>query len=239
MYKQAGIYVHKTLVNKIVYNIYYSDLTLPWIILLPGLPQYIHKQSYLKKLISNYCILNPYYPGSFHSYGEFRVANLRRLVKESINLVSNKKFFDYFEEKKYNHSGLLEAIWGLSFGANLLYDYLLQKPNLYCDYLFVAPMFNLQLTSQKRYWEQKLSFLSKEVYMNVYRGLNKSEFLKWMRDLEDNDIDKKKYSIKVLYGEDDKYMDENFLSKKFSTTSLFPVKGYGHEIDNMLESHII
>jgi UDP-galactopyranose mutase len=239
MYKQAGIYVHKTLVNKIVYNIYYSDLSLPWIVLLPGLPQYVHKQNYLKKLISGYCILNPYYPGSFHSYGEFTVPNLQELVMESIELISQKEFFDYFNENIYKHSGQLKSIWGLSFGANLLYDYLLQKPELYCDYLFVSPMFNLQLAGQNRYWQQKLSFLSTEVYANVYRGLNKSEFLKWMRHLEENDINKMKYSTKVLYGEDDKYIDENFLRKKFNISSLLPMKGYAHEIDNMLESYII
>lgn len=238
MYKQAGIYVHKTLVNKIVYNIYYSELSLPWLILLPGLPQYIHKQSYLRKLISNYCILNPYYPGSFHSYDTFTVANLKKLVRESIKLISKEEFFDYYKKEVYTHSGQLEAIWGLSFGANLLYDYLLQKPNVYCDYLFVSPMFNLHLTSQKRYWQQKLSFLSTEVYQNVYRGLNKTEFLKWMKYLEDNDINKKDYSIKVLYGEDDKYMNRDFLKRKFDIETLLPMSGYAHEIDNMLESYI-
>jgi hypothetical protein len=240
MYKQTNLYVRKTLIKGIVYNFYFSDLSKPWIILLSGLPQYIFKQNYLKTLIETYSIIAPYYPGSFHSYKRFSLNNILQTTNETIKLIENGEIYDYFENKKYKISNNnIDWIFGLSFGANVLFDFLLKKDKDYLPntkFLLVSPMFNVSQDKQRLYWKQKLSFLSSKVYSNIYRGINDLELITWFSGLEQS-ITQEKNGI-VLYGREDIYIDKFFLKEKFPNFKIIPVNGYSHEVDKLVEYFI-
>ncbi len=239
MYKQSGLYVRKTLINNIVYNIYFSNLSKSWLIILPGIPQYIFKQSYIRDLIKNYSVLVPYYSGSFHSNGRFDVSSLKKTLHESINLIKNGEFYEYFEKKKYVCNTKISWVFGFSFGAIVLYDYLSSSKEgtlPTTEKLMISPMFNISNKKLLTYWDQKLDFLSSNVYKNVYRGLKKKEIITWFKNLE------KKTSLSssgiLLYGEEDKYINNLFYKEKLPNYKEVIAKGYSHEIDKLVEYFI-
>ncbi|MFZ5424914.1 MAG: hypothetical protein ACOZAO_03880 [Patescibacteria group bacterium] len=237
MYKQAGFYVRKTLVEDIVFNVFFTDLSKPWIIFLPGLPQYIHKHWYLKDLIQDYCVLNPYYPGSFHSFGEFTPTSFTKTVDTSITLLETKEFFDHFEQKAFEHTGVISGIWGLSFGANLIVEYLSRTSNVDIPVVIVSPMLKMSMPVLNDYWKQKTRFLASPVYQNIFRGLNDAAFRDWLNSTEALEIPPKTRGV-LLYGKNDRYMDADFLSAKFSALDIHILEEYAHEVDNIIGFYV-
>lgn len=238
MYKQAGMYVRKTKVGDIVFNIYFTDLTLPWIILLPGLPQYVHKQWYLKKLIQSRCVLNPYYPGSFHSDGQFNTASLGRVVDDSLDLLESGEFYDFFEDKIYSHGGVLDSVWGLSFGSNVLFDYMTQDNKRLIKPMLFGPLIQMSNPEQDKYFKQKVAFLGTEVYRNIYRGYNPQEVFEWVQGMENKSIKNTFKDGVVLFGKNDRLIDGDFLRSKFPTFEIKELDGFEHEIDNLVDRYI-
>ena len=238
MYKQAGMYVRKTKVENIVFNIYFTDLALPWVILLPGLPQYVHKQRYLKKLIQSRCVLNPYYSGSFHSDGQFNVSSLGRVVDNSLDLLESGEFYDFFENVTYSHSGILDSVWGLSFGSNVLFDYMTRDNKRLIKPVLFGPFIQMSNPEQDKYFNQKLPFLGTDVYKNVYRGYNPKEVFEWIREMEYKNIKKMYKNGVVVFGKNDRMIDGNFLRKKFPTFEVEAVDGFEHEIDDLTNLYV-
>ena len=237
MYKQAGLYVRKTIKHGIVYNIYTQNFSHPWIILLPGLPQYVHKQAYLKQLTKSYSVLVPYYPGSFHSDGKFTVKNVRDTLPSCLNLIRHGNFYDYFDKRNYQCNTEIKYILGLSFGGNVLFDYMSDSLLENIIPVFVSPMFNISSPSQSKYCEEKLNFLESQVYKNVYRGLNKERFMQWMKLLESKTVSSNQKG-QLVFGRDDKYMEESFLEEKFPMFTIKRIFGYSQEVASILEHYI-
>lgn len=238
MYKQAGIYVRKTKPEDIVFNIYFIDLELPWIILLPGLPQYIHKQWYLKKLVQSYCVLNPYYPGSFHSDGQFNISSLVQTVESSLRLLEAGKFYDFFEGVTYRHNGVLDSIWGLSFGSNVLFDYMTRCDKRLIKPVLFSPLIQLSNPTQNKYWHQKLTFLGSEVYRNIYRGYNPKELFRWLQIMENRKVKNTYKNGVVIFGKNDRLVDESFLKEKFPNFEIKAIDNLAHEVDNLVNAYI-
>ena len=221
-----------------VYNLLFTNLEHKWIIFLPGLPQYMHKQSYLKQLMQDYNVLIPYYPGSFHSGKKFTPKYLERVIPDCIKIIKDKVFYDYFERKKYTHSGEIEGIWGLSFGSILITQYLTcSKQPLNTNYLLAGPMFILTKELENKYWVPKLTFLQSKVYSKVYRGLNSNNLIAWIHNIEKKNIPGSAKGL-ILTGDNDTYMDLNFLKEKFSNFVFKSVRGYSHEVDNIISLYI-
>lgn len=215
MYKQAGIVVRKVKVDNIVSNIYFEDINLPWLILLPGLPQYFHKQSYFQDLVKKYVVLTPYYPGSFHSYGEFNLEELRKVIPECIKFIQKKEFYDFFESKLYKHSGEIAGIIGLSFGADLIIDYLAEEKSTYMTkYCLISPLFDMNNEKVIDYWDKKLGFLSSEVYTQIYKNLNKIELKNFFKNLTTKKIISDK-EIYIVAGKEDKYVTQELIGSYF------------------------
>lgn len=239
MYKQTNLYVRKTLENDIVYNIYSSDFNNPWIVILPGIPQYIFKQEFLKSLIRNYNVLSPYYLGSFNSNGIFSIQNIQKIIPESINLINKGELYEYFEKKIYKINTSVAWIFGLSFGGSVLFDFLASQNETILkniQKLIVSPMFNISKNELSSYWNQKLDFLSSPVYKNIYRGLNKSDIIKWFANIENKEPIKSNGIL--LYGEQDKYIDKEFYNQKLPNFTKKICTGYSHDIEKLLEYFI-
>ena len=243
MYKQAGIVVRKVRIGNIVANIYFEDINLPWLILLPGLPQYFHKQSYFQELIKKYVVLTPYYPGSFHSYGEFKLNQLEEVIPKCFEFINKREFYDFFESKLYKHSGKIEGIMGLSFGANLILDYLnkndVNKNIIFC---LISPIFDMNNEKVEDYWNKKLGFLATEVYTQIYKQLDIDELKKFFKQLTETK-NSTNSNIFVIAGDGDKYVTKDFIKSYFPKARHHFFEGIGHEVDKLLElvldNHII
>lgn len=213
-------------------------MDLPWIILLPGLPQYIHKQWYLKKLIKTHCVLNPYYPGSFHSDGEFCVDSLKGVVEDSLNLLCSGEFYDFFEQTSYQHSGVIDSVWGLSFGSNILFDYMNRCDRPSIRPVLFGPLIQFSNPAQEKYWRQKLTFLRTEVYKNIYRGYNPDELLEWLQNMEFKQIRDIYKDGVVIFGKNDRLIDGSFLKKKFPNFEIKAIDNLTHEVDNLVNVYL-
>lgn len=237
MYQQAGMIVRKVRFGDIVANIYLEDINLPWLIVLPGIPYYFHKQAYFKKLVSKYTVLAPHYPGSYHSYGTFKLNALKNVIKECLDFISINEFYDYFESKPYKHKGEISGMIGLSFGANLLLDYLVNENSLKnLKYCLISPIFDMNNDEVNSYWEKKLSFLLTEVNSQVYRGMDKSELKNFFQELM---MKKQNYrnfdDLFIVRGTDDKYVTEGFIDSYFPSSKFKSFSKVSHEVDKLLE----
>jgi hypothetical protein len=188
-----------------------------YIIISPGLPQYIDKHhSVIKKLSQmGYNIFTPRYIGSWESDANFSLKNCIETIDQTIEMVGLGKAIESFDVSEVSWlNNLPISLIGFSFGA---LPVLLSKND--ARKILVCPFVNMAyhtVNSGGEDMEHTFKFLHRG-YPNVYR-LNVSEIMKELKDVK---YPENNSHLTIVAGLQDKVipLDEvDFISKKYPST---------------------
>src|SRR3989339_840375 len=90
------------------------------IIFFPGLPSFLGKNDMTKELVgAGYTVFQPYYSGSFDSFGDFNPQNCIKDIDVFIKMASQKKHKELYFNKELT-IGVKEIIlFGISYGSSV------------------------------------------------------------------------------------------------------------------------
>jgi len=136
-------------------------------LIVPGLPQFTHKNFFKDKVNENTAFFYLYYYGSWFSSGNFSFKNSIKSVKDAINFIKNKQGIKTFDNKQieWNYQNLF--LIGSSFGGNVALSTKINKKDIKKIILY-APFFTEY--SDIKANKKQLDFLIRG-YKNNFRGI--------------------------------------------------------------------
>lgn len=122
--------------------------------------------------------LQPYYPGSWFSDGNFTLNSVIKSVEDWLGFIEKRKFYDQYFHKEYHLRYDYILLVGLSFGAYPIIKTKLQKIENLHQIILVNPVLSFWLQKNNRFFKESVCLLKKNIfnlYKNIYRASSRAQ----------------------------------------------------------------